>query len=120
MAEQSILREKAEDLAIRIVKAAKYLVEDRHELIMSRQMLRSGTSIGANITEGIYAQSRKDFVNKLSISLKEATETCFWLRLLHKTSYISDAEYKSIIQDVEEVIRLLISTIKTTKANGLK
>ena len=86
---------------------------------MSKQMFRSGTSIGANVHEAIQGQSRADFVSKMSISLKEASETSFWLVLLHQTKYLNHKEYQSLRIDLDEIIRLLISTIKTTKKNSL-
>ena len=84
---------------------------------MSKQILRSGTSIGANAHEGFYAQSRADFINKLSISLKEASETSYWLNILYKTEYINEKLYVSLKNDIDEIIRIIISTIKTTKKN---
>ncbi|MBQ7512823.1 MAG: four helix bundle protein [Prevotella sp.] len=115
MAAESILRTKSDDFALRIVNCFKYLQNDRNEHVMSKQLLRSGTSIGANVTEGIYAQSRNDFVSKLSISLKEAQETSYWLRLLFKADYLDENQFNSIHNDNEEIIKLLISTIKSTK-----
>ena len=84
---------------------------------MSKQILRSGTSIGANAHEGFYAQSRADFINKLGISLKEASETSYWLNILYKTEYINENIYVSLKNDIDEIIRIIISTIKTTKKN---
>ena len=115
MAAESILRTKSDDFALRIVNCFKYLQKDRNEHVMAKQLLRSGTSIGANVTEGIYAQSRNDFISKLSISLKEAQETSYWLRLLHKADYLDEEQFNSIHTDNEEIIKLLISTIKTAK-----
>ena len=86
---------------------------------MSKQMLRSGTSIGANVREGINAQSRKDFVSKLNIALKEASETDYWLDVIHSAEYFTDQEYESLKADNEELLKLLISTIKKTKENGI-
>ena len=82
---------------------------------MSKQVLRSGTSIGANVTEGIYALSRNDFVSKLSISLKEAQETNYWLKLLYSTDYLNEPEFASIHSDNEELIKMLMATLKTIK-----
>ena len=87
---------------------------------MSKQMLRSGTSIGANVREGINAQSRKDFVSKLNIALKEASETDYWLDVIHSAEYFTDQEYESLKADNEELLKLLISTIKKTKENGIE
>jgi four helix bundle protein len=92
---QSILAEKSLAFAIRVVKSVLYLQNEKKEMIMSKQMLRSGTSIGANIHEALYAQSKSDFSSKLSISLKEASETSYWLTLLHRTEYLSSPDYGS-------------------------
>ena len=117
MKKNNALADKTTAFAIRIVKCCKYLQEDRKEYIMSNQILRSGTSIGANIHEGIYAQSRADFVSKMSISLKEASETSYWLDLLHKTDYLSDVMFDSLKIEMDEIMRIIISSIKTAKKN---
>ena len=101
--------------AVRIVKLCKHLMENKKEFILSKQLLRSGTSIGANIAESQQAQSRADFISKLCIALKEASETNYWLRLLHATDYLSDAEYTSIIDDCQELEKMLTSIIKSSK-----
>lgn len=85
---------------------------------MSKQLLRCGTSIGANVREGLYAQSRKDFISKLNIALKEAGETDYWLEVIHSADYFSDEEYKSLKDDNDELLKLLTSIIKTTKENN--
>ena len=115
--ENNVLADKTVSFAIRIVKCCKYLQTEKNEHIMSKQILRSGTSIGANAHEGFYAQSRADFINKLSISLKEASETSYWLNILYKTEYINEKLYVSLKNDIDEIIRIIISTIKTTKKN---
>ena len=84
---------------------------------MSKQLLRSGTSIGANVHEALYAQSKADFVSKLSISLKEASETSFWLTLLEKTDYLAQTDYRSMKTDVDELMRMIISSLKTIRNN---
>ena len=112
------MAEKAISFAIRIVNCCKYLQEEKKEFIMSKQLLRSGTSIGANIHEGIFAQTRADFVTKLSISLKEASETSYWLTILHKTDYLTTEMYDSIKVEIDEIIRILISSLNTTKKNA--
>ena len=117
MIEQNILKDKSIAFSIRIVKCYKFLDKEKKEKVMSKQLLRSGTSIGANIHEGIYAQSVADFVNKLSIALKEASETSYWLLILHRTDYLSDEMYDSIKIDIDEIIKLLTSSLKTTKKN---
>jgi len=113
--EDSVLNRKSFSFAVRIVNLAKYLQTERNEYIQSKQILRSGTSIGALIRESEFAQSKLDFINKLSISLKEANETDYWLRLLNATDYIHEESYKSILQDCHEIIALLVASIKTTK-----
>jgi len=111
------LADKSIDFAIRMAKCYQYLMEEKHEYIMSKQVFRSGTSIGANIHEAIQAQSKPDFISKLSISLKEASETSFWLVVLHKSGMLDENIYQSIKNDLDEIIRILISTIKTSKKN---
>jgi four helix bundle protein len=97
------------------VKLYQYLREKK-ESVLSKQLLRSGTSIGANIAEGKYAQSKDDFINKNSVALKEASETLYWLELLHETGFIPDGDsYLSLYTDCEELIRILVSSIKTAK-----
>ena len=117
MTENNILVNKSIDFAIRIVNCYNYLTEEKKEFVMSKQAFRSGTSIGANIHEAIQGQSRADFLSKLSIALKEASETSYWLVILHKTEYLDDRLYDSMKADIDEIIRILISTIKTTKKN---
>ena len=101
--------------AIRIVKLYKSLYEIKKETVLSKQLLRSGTSIGANTRESKNAQSRNDFLNKLNIALKEADETEYWLELLYKTEYLDEKEYKSIQKDTSEIIKILTSIIKKLK-----
>ncbi len=115
MTQGSVLTEKSIDFAIRMAKCYQYLMNDRQEFIMSKQMFRSGTSIGANVHEGIQAQSKADFVNKYSIALKEASETSYWLVVLHRSQFLDDNLYMSLKQDIDELIRLLVSSIKTIK-----
>ena len=105
------------DFALRIVKLRKYLSETKNEYILSKQILRSGTSIGANIYESEHAQSKDDFLAKLYISLKEANETKYWLELLHLSDYIDDNQYESIINDLGKIIGTLVNIIKKTKEN---
>ena len=114
---ESVLRTKAYDFAVRTVKLARYLVEEKHENVLSKQVLRSGTSIGANVEEANHGQSRKDFVHKLSIALKEATETNYWLRLLRDSETLEKKIAESLINDCEEIQKILTASIKTTK-NG--
>ena len=101
--------------AVRITKLCRYLQEEKKEYILSKQLLRSGTSIGANIAESQQAQSRADYISKLSIALKEAVETNYWLRLLHASDYLTDSAFSSIITDCRELEKLLTSIIKTSR-----
>lgn len=109
------VRDKSVAFAKRIVFAYQYLCEEKKEFTLSKQLLRSGTSIGANVTEAQYGSSRKDFLNKLYIALKECAETLYWLELLVDCSYLSQSEYQSLNSDCEELLRLLSSITKTTK-----
>jgi four helix bundle protein len=117
MRENNVLADKTINFSIRIVKCYNYLMKEKNEFIMSKQMMRSGTSIGANVHEGIFAQSRLDFISKLNIALKEASETSYWLVLLHKTDYLEEPLYKSLKGDVDEIVRIIISSIKTSRNN---
>ena len=103
---------------MRIIKLCRFLREEKKEYILSKQLLRSGTSIGANIAEAQQAQSKADFTAKLSIALKEAEETNYWLRLLHATEYLSEAAFSSIITDCKELERLLTAIIKTSRSTN--
>ena len=105
----------AKAFAIRIVKLYKYLTDEKHEYIISKQVFRSGTSIGANVFEAKNAQSRPDFTSKMNIALKEATETCYWIDLLHDTHYISDSEFDSISDDCSKITAVLTKIVKATK-----
>ena len=111
----SILKDKSKAFALRVIRLYKYLCEEKKEYILSKQLLRSGTSIGANIAEAFYGQSEADFVSKLSIAQKETGETMYWLELLHESEYLKRNAYDSIYSDAEELIRLLTSSIKTVK-----
>ena len=111
----SMLKEKSRFFAIRIVKLYRYLQNDKKEFIMSKQVLRSGTSIGANIHEAYFGQSRKDFISKMQVALKEASETEYWLNLLTDTEYLGKEESDSIINDCVELAKMLHSTVKTSK-----
>ena len=115
---ESVLINKSKAFAIRIVNLYKHLCSSKSEYVLSKQLLRSGTSIGANIREANYAQTRKEFISKMQISLKEAGETEYWLDLLYETDYISESEYKSIAEDCSELNKILISTLKTAKSNS--
>lgn len=112
-----LLYEKGIQFAVRCVSLYKTLTNERNEYIMSKQVMRSGTSIGANISESDNAQSTPDYVNKLSIALKEAGETHYWFDLLNRTDYISTTEYESLEKDVSELIAMLTALIKKHKTN---
>jgi len=112
----NILLNKSFKFAVRIVNLYKYL-NSKKEYVLSKQLLRSGTSIGANINESQDAQSTNDFISKLSISLKEARESKYWIELLSETDYLTKEEADDILNDLIEIIKLLVSIIKTTKQN---
>jgi len=120
MAKGNVLKEKSYGFAIRIIKLAHFLKEKKKEQVLSKQIVRCGTSIGANIEEASGAQSDNDFIAKLHISLKEAKETHYWLRLLRDTDYITQEQAESMIEDVNEIITLLTKSLKTIKARKSK
>ncbi|NOT48481.1 MAG: four helix bundle protein [Acidobacteria bacterium] len=109
------LKIKSYAFALRSVKLYRYLCEQNKEYVLSKQLLRSATSVGANIAEANQAQSKADFVHKLSISLKEAVETEYWLNLLKDSEYLSETQFDSLIEDCNELIRMLTASIKTAK-----
>ena len=106
--------DKGMAFSIRIVKLYKFLIENKREYVLSKQILRSGTSIGANVKEGVRGQSKADFISKMAIALKEASETEYWLELLYKTDYLNENQYNSINSDCEELIKILMSIVKTS------
>ena len=112
---KSILQDKSLLFAVRCVNMYRYLVDEKKEFVLSKQMLRSGTSIGANITESRNAQSDADFISKLSVALKEADETAYWFELMKMTDYITEDEYDSVNKDLGELIAMLVTTLKTKK-----
>jgi len=116
MRNENAIEAKSFDFAIRIVKLYQYLTNEKKEFVLSKQLLRSGTSIGANVAEAERAQSQADFYAKMSIALKEANETDYWLRLLYKTDYLTENEYNSINKNINEIIALLVSITKTVKS----
>jgi four helix bundle protein len=116
MKEDNPLKDKSYQFAIRIVKFYKYIVENKKEFVLSKQVLRSGTSIGAMVEEANQAESKADFIHKLSIANKEANETFYWLRLL-KDSEIAGSEIEPLLNNCSELVRLLTSIIKSTKRN---
>ena len=109
----------SKSFAIRIIRLYKYLSDMKKEFVLSKQILRSGTSIGANISESVFAQSRTDFVSKMSISLKEASETKYWLDLLYETEYISQEQYDSVSDDLGKITGTLVKIVNTTKQNNV-
>lgn len=117
-AKSNPLIEKSYLFSIKIVKTVQILQKDQKEFILSNQLLRSGTAIGALIFEGQYAQSQADFVNKLSISLKEANETKYWIFLLNDSEYIENSIFLTLLSEVDEIIKILTSSIKTSKRNS--
>ena len=114
----NVVKEKSFLFAVRIVELSRSLVEEKREFVLSKQILSSGTAIGALVREAEQAESRKDFIHKLSIALKEASETEYWLELLHKTKYVDDTLFTSTHNDVVELLKLLTSIIKSTKSTN--
>jgi len=114
---ENVLKKKSYDFSIRIVKLYQYLCKDKKEYVLGKQVLRSGTAIGALIREGEFAQSKPDFINKMSIALKEANETLYWLKILYDTEYIKKEMLESLSTDNEEIIKLLVASVKTAKKN---
>ena len=112
---KSILKDKSKAFALRVIRLYNFLCKEKNECVLSKQMLRSGTSIGANIAEAFYGQSEADFMSKLSIAQKENSETLYWLELLHESDYLKHNEYDSVYGDAEELMKLLTSSIKTVK-----
>ena len=117
MAKDSILLDKALHFAARIVKLHRYLTKEKHETVISKQLIRSATSIGTNANEAIYGSSKQDFIAKLQISLKETAETEYWLRLLRLSGYLTGNEADPLLRDCLEIKRILISSINTAKEN---
>lgn len=115
---ENIIQIKNYAFAVRIVKVYQHLCEEKKEYVLSKQLLRSGTSIGANIEEAIGGQSGKDFYAKLTIAYKEARETHYWIRLLTDTNYLSKEENKSLLYDIDELLKIIGSIQKTLRANN--
>ncbi|PIP33887.1 four helix bundle protein [Candidatus Falkowbacteria bacterium CG_4_10_14_0_2_um_filter_48_10] len=114
---ENVVKGKSFEFALRIVKLYKYLCENKKEYVLSKQVLRSGTAIGALVREAEQAESKADFIHKMLIALKEANETDYWLDLLSQSDYISKKNYESIQKDIHEILKLLISIVKTSKSN---
>lgn len=117
MARESAVHEKSFRFAVRIVKMAQHLRRDSGEFVLSKQVLRSGTSIGANVEEASAAQSRKDFISRMAIASKESRETLYWLRLLKETELLDERAATSMIEDCEELKKLLTSIVKSSQVN---
>ena len=115
--DKSITHIKTKAFAVRIIRFYKYLSEEKHEYVLAKQILRAGTSIGANVRESYSAQSKADFINKLNIALKEADETQYWLEIFLESEIITQSEYDSLYTDLKEICALLASSIKTIKIN---
>ena len=113
----NILKEKSFSFAIRIVKLYKYLANEEREFVLSKQLLRSGTSVGAMIREAEHAQTKKDFIHKLSIAQKEINESIYWLELLKATDYLVENQFQSVHNDAVEIIKIITSILKTSKLN---
>ena len=118
MKSENVVLEKSREFALRIIKLYQYMSVENREFVLSKQVLRSGTSIGANVNEAQGAQSSADFIAKFHIALKEARETAYWLDLLHASSYITDLQYQSIKKDMDELLGLLTAILKTKKGSG--
>lgn len=116
MSQDSVLRKKSFDFAVRIINLYKYLRTNKREYVISKQILRSGTSIGALTRESEHAESRKDFLHKLSIGLKETNETIYWLELLSAGGYITRKMFESMISDASQILKMLIASVKTIKS----
>lgn len=112
---ESIVYEKSYVFALRIISLYKYLKNEQKEFVLSKQLLRSGTAIGALVSEGKFAQSKADFINKMHIALKEANETKYWISLLKDSEYLSEKMYDSLFPEISEIIAILVSIIKTSK-----
>ena len=119
MRKDSVVRVKSCAFAVRIINLYKYLIKNEREFVLSKQILRSGTSIGANVREATRAESTADFIHKLNVALKEADETQYWLELLKDAEFVSGQAFDSINADCEELLRLLVSIITSTKKKTL-
>ena len=117
---ESIMLDKAKDFAVKIINMCKSIKEKKRESVLTNQLMRSGTSIGANIHESKYAHGTADFISKMQIALKECYESEYWLELLNRTGYIDDEQYKSIINNCGQIRRMLISSINTVKEKSQK
>ncbi len=118
MKRENIIHTKTYAFALRVIKLYRHLVDEKKEFVMSKQLLRSGTAIGALVKESEFAQSKPDFVNKMNIALKEANETEYWLMLLKDSEYLSNDGFNSIHPEIHEIISILVSIVKSSKSNS--
>lgn len=109
----NVIVNKSKQFAVRIIKLYQFLISDKKEFVLSKQVLRSGTSIGANVKEAVRGQSKADFYAKMNIALKEASETEYWLELLYETNYLTEQQYRSIYPDCQELLKILMSITKS-------
>ena len=114
---ENTIKVKSFEFALRIIKLYKYLIGQKKEFVLSKQLLRSGTAVGALIRESEHAESKSDFIHKLSVALKETNETEYWIELLHKSDFIDEKSFQSIKADIIELLKLLTAIIKTSKNN---
>ena len=115
MKQENILLEKTLDFSVRVVNSCRYLRQEKHEDVLSRQLLRSGTSVGANCHEAVYGVSRADFIAKLQIALKETSETEYWILLLSRTGYLTESQKESLLSDCLSIKKILVATLKKSK-----
>ena len=111
------VRDKSFSFAVRIVNLHRFLNSEKREYVLSKQLLKSGTSVGANVEEALQAQSKRDYLSKMNIALKEAIESLYWIRLLHATEFLNDKQRESMYKDCCEIVRILVAIVKTTKRN---
>jgi len=112
---ENVVKDKSFAFALRVIKLAKFLESEKREFVLSRQLLRSGTAIGALVREAEHAESKADFIHKMSIALKGANETAYWLELLRQGEYVEEQSFESVPSDSEELIKLLVAIVKTSK-----
>lgn len=117
MKSENVVLEKSYGFALRVVNLYRWFAEEKKEFVLSKQLLRAGTSVGANVEEAIGGQSGKDFLSKMSIAYKETRESHYWLRLLHDARYLTDQQFESLIADCDELLRIVGSICKTTRQN---
>lgn len=116
----SVIVDKSYKFALRVINAYSYLSKEKQEYVLSKQLLRSGTAIGALVSESRFAQSKADFISKMHIALKEANETRYWINLLHDSKFITTPMYESIFPEIEEIVCILAAIVKTSKSEELR